>query len=238
MPVSWRLASKWKSYSPLRRLQRLVQPVSDARLLANVALGVRTAVGAEREQLHHLARRSSRSARPSCSGCRSARRASPGSRVTSISSCSNDPRPCFRNRSFCVEHQALVADARVGRREPVVPDECHPLDERTRGPHHLVEPPAVVVAPRIGGRERAALSSRAASGRRASRAPGFRSEWTAPSRPSFASARPRPGAGRNRRARAAARHAARRTSRGTPAHPTGASIVSSAGNTASLVRGV
>src|SRR5207248_286521 len=35
--------------------------------------------------------------------------------------------------------------------------ERHPLDERPRGAHHAVEPPAVVVAPGVVGRECAAL---------------------------------------------------------------------------------
>ena len=62
-----------------------------------------------------------------------------------------------RGRARSGEHQLLRADA-VGRGgEPVVPDERHPLDERARGADHPVEPPEVVVAPGVVGRERAAL---------------------------------------------------------------------------------
>ncbi len=54
-----------------------------------------------------------------------------------------------------IEHQPLRADAVVGGREPVVPDERHALDERPARAHHAVEPPEVVVTPRVIGRERA-----------------------------------------------------------------------------------
>ncbi len=56
-----------------------------------------------------------------------------------------------------VQHQPLRADAVVRGREPVVPDQRHPLDERARGSHHPVEPPDVVVAPGVEGCERPAL---------------------------------------------------------------------------------
>ena len=56
-----------------------------------------------------------------------------------------------------VEHQPLRADALVRGREPVVPDERHPLDQRARGPHHPVEPPEVVLAPGVVRVERMAL---------------------------------------------------------------------------------
>ena len=55
-PGSWRSASKRKLCSPSSALQSLRQPVSAARQLAHVVLGVRAAVRAEREQLHQLAR--------------------------------------------------------------------------------------------------------------------------------------------------------------------------------------
>ena len=56
-----------------------------------------------------------------------------------------------------VEHQPLRADAVVRGREPVVPDERHALDERPVRAHHAVEPPEVVVAPRVVRRERAVV---------------------------------------------------------------------------------
>ena len=52
------------------------------------------------------------------------------------------------------EHQPLRPDALVRRGEPVVPDERHPLDERSARAHHPVEPPEVVVAPGVGRRDR------------------------------------------------------------------------------------
>ena len=55
------------------------------------------------------------------------------------------------------DHQALRADGLVRGRKPVVPDERHALDEGPRRSHHAVEPPDVVVAPRVVRRERAAL---------------------------------------------------------------------------------
>ena len=56
-----------------------------------------------------------------------------------------------------VQHQLLRADAVERGREPVVPDEGHPLDERAGRPHHPVEPPEVVVAPGVARSEPAAL---------------------------------------------------------------------------------
>ena len=55
------------------------------------------------------------------------------------------------------EHQALRVDAIVRRREPVVPDEGHALDKGPRGAHHPIEPPQVVVPPRVERGERAPL---------------------------------------------------------------------------------
>ena len=55
LPVSWRVGSKRKLCLPSRRPSRA--PAGQRpRRLADVGLGVGAAVGAEREQLHHLAR--------------------------------------------------------------------------------------------------------------------------------------------------------------------------------------
>jgi len=43
------------------------------------------------------------------------------------------------------EHQLLRLDPLERRREPVVPDERHPLDERLVAAHRPVEPPEMVV---------------------------------------------------------------------------------------------
>ena len=47
--------------------------------------------------------------------------------------------------------QEVRLHAVARRREPVLPDEGHPLDERPPSAHHAVEPPEVVVAPLVGG---------------------------------------------------------------------------------------
>ena len=72
-----------------------------------------------------------------------------------------------------LEHQALLADAVVRGREPVVPDECHALDERLVRAHHPVEPPQVVVAPGVlrGERVAVAVGRRQAGERRRARGP-------------------------------------------------------------------
>jgi hypothetical protein len=94
-----------------------------------------------------------------------------------------------------IEHQALGADAVVGGCEPVVPDERHALDERPARAHHAVEPPEVVVSPRVIGRERALVvvhgsgADEALAGRARQRANGavetelrepFRLTWARP----------------------------------------------------------
>jgi hypothetical protein len=65
------------------------------------------------------------------------------------------------------QHQLLRAHALLRGGEPVVPDERHALDERPARAHHAVEPPEVVVAPGVGGGERASLR---VAGRRADEA--------------------------------------------------------------------
>jgi hypothetical protein len=56
-----------------------------------------------------------------------------------------------------VQHQLLRADAVERGGEPVVPDERHPLHEWAGAAHHPVEPPELVVAPRVAGSECAAF---------------------------------------------------------------------------------
>jgi hypothetical protein len=55
------------------------------------------------------------------------------------------------------QHHRLARAALLRGREPVVPDQRHPLDQRRLGAHHPVQPPAVVVAPGVARRERAPL---------------------------------------------------------------------------------
>ena len=57
------------------------------------------------------------------------------------------------------QHQPL-GDARLRGREPVVPDERHPLDQRRLRAHHAIEPPQVIVAPRVARRERRTIGAR------------------------------------------------------------------------------
>ena len=127
-----------------------------ARLLAHVALGVGAAVGAEREQLHHLA------------AVVLVRRAflvlqavqpfeHRGVRRDVAQQVVERAERVLAEQLVLLEHQLLAADAVVGRREPVVPDERHPLDERAARAHHAVEPPGVIVAPRRVRRQRMAL---------------------------------------------------------------------------------
>ena len=126
-----------------------------AGLLADVVLGV-AAAGAEREELHQLARvvlvggplRVLDPVQPEEHGgvlrdreqelLEGAERAPAEERVL-------------------VEHELLRADPGVRGREPVVPDERHPLDQLPVRPDHAVEPPEVVVPPRVLRRERVAV---------------------------------------------------------------------------------
>ena len=127
-----------------------------ARLLAHVLLGVGAAVGAEGEELHHLAavvlvRRlldvlvavqpeQHRRVRGHLEQQLVERR-----------------EEVAAEQLVLLDHQLLAADAFVRRREPVVPDERHPLDERAARAHHPVEPPAVILAPGVVRREWMAL---------------------------------------------------------------------------------
>ena len=121
------------------------------RLLADVALRV-TPARAEREQLHQLAavvlvRRALLVVGP----------AEPEEHRRVLRDGEQEllerAEPAAAEEAVLFQHQPLGADAGVRGREPVVPDERHPLDERPARPHHPVEPPEVVVAPGVGRRD-------------------------------------------------------------------------------------
>ena len=80
----------------------------------------------------------------------------------------------FRDTSFVAEDDGALAGFLCGFRSQTFDDEAYihfvgvdpahrggglgrALDERPRRPHHSVEPPAVVVAPGVGGRQRVTL---------------------------------------------------------------------------------
>ena len=146
-----------------------VQPVSGACVVVDVGLGVGAAVGAEREELHHLApvvlvRRALDvlvAVQPDehrrVDGHAGEQRRERAERVRA-------------EELVLVQHQLLLPDALVRGREPGVPDERHPLDERRRRPDHPVEPPEVVVADHVTG-SIGAPSRSPAPARRASPAP-------------------------------------------------------------------
>src|SRR5215211_970951 len=133
----------------------VAEPRQRAGLLTNVALRV-PAAGAEREELHQLTRvvlvrRPLGVVRPRE---REQHRRIAGDGQQQVV---EPPQPVSAEERVLAEHQSLRADALVRRREPVVPDERHALDQWTAAAHHAVEPPEVVVAPGVPRREPAAL---------------------------------------------------------------------------------
>ena len=125
--------------------------------LAHVVLGVGAAVGAEREQLHHLAGVVLVRVPPAV------RRAVEEQQHRRIDrhGLEQIAEAAERHRAeqlVLVEHLLLAVDLVVGVGEPVVPDERHPLDELLVGAHHPIQPPAVIVAPAVGRRERVAVA--------------------------------------------------------------------------------
>ena len=126
-----------------------------ARLLAHVVLGV-AAVGAEREQLHQLARVVLVRRLLRVLGAREPQQHRRVARDAHQQLVERAQR-VLAEQLVLVQHQPLRADPVVGGREPVVPHERHALDQRPVGPDHAVEPPQVVVAPGVGGRQRAAV---------------------------------------------------------------------------------
>ena len=142
---------------------RLADPVSPVavpagegpRLLAHVTFGV-AAARAEGEQLHQLAavvlvRRVLR--------VLDAREEDQHRRVVGDveQEVAERAERAAAEELVLLQHQPLGPNLAVRGREPVVPDERHPLDERPARPHHPVEPPEVVVAPGVGGREPVSL---------------------------------------------------------------------------------
>ena len=126
-----------------------------ARLLADVALGV-PASGAEREELHQLTgvvlvRRPLRVVGP---GEPEQHRGVARDRERQLP---EGAEPVAAEERVLPEHEPLRADALVRRGEPVVPDERHPLHQRPVAADHAVEPPEMVVAPRVARRERASF---------------------------------------------------------------------------------
>ena len=133
-----------------------VEPGEREGELAHVLLGVRAAVGAEREQLHQLARVVLVRA--------------PARVLVEVEP--HDHRRVLRHvvhelvegaegvpaeELVLGEHQRLLAHPVVRRGKPVVPDQCHPLHEWLVRAHHPVEEPEVVVAPEVGRRDRVAV---------------------------------------------------------------------------------
>ena len=125
--------------------------------LAHVVLGVGAAVGAEREQLHQLARvvlvrvpaRVLVQVEPR--DHRRVLRHVVGELV-------EGPERAAAEERVLLEHQALLAHSVVRGREPVVPDERHPLHERLARAHHPVEPPQVVVSVGVRRGQRVAVA--------------------------------------------------------------------------------
>ena len=154
-PWSWRFALEAEVDGPGPRFQSLLKPVS-ARACSRTSRSRVAAAGAEREQLHQLA------------GVVLVRRPLGVLRAGEPEQHRRVLRDLAQHRVeraereaaqqlVLVQHQLLRADAVERGREPVVPDEGHPLDERAGRPHHPVEPPEVVVTPGVGRREPAAL---------------------------------------------------------------------------------
>src|SRR5215211_2632760 len=130
-------------------------PSARGPVLTNVAFRV-PAAGAEREELHQLTRvvlvrRPLGVVRPR--EPEQHRRIAGDGQQQVV----EPPQPVPAEKRVLAEHQSLRADALVRRREPVVPDERHALDQWTAAAHHAVEPPEVVVAPGVPRREPAAL---------------------------------------------------------------------------------
>ncbi len=123
-------------------------------LLAHVVLGVRAAIGAEREELHHLAR---------VVLVRIVLRVVGAVEPEQHRGVARDVAEERRERSepvrpeepVLLEHQPRRPDALARGGEPVVPDERHPLGQRAPRPDHPVEPPELVVAPGVVRGERA-----------------------------------------------------------------------------------
>ena len=128
-------------------------PGQRAGHLFDVVLGVGAPVGAEREQLHHLAGvvlvRFPAAVVDAVEEHQHRRvRGDRQEQVVEV------PQRLFAEQVVLFEHPLLVVDLFVGVREPVVPDVGHPLHQRLIGADHAVQPPAVVVTPVVGRLQR------------------------------------------------------------------------------------
>ena len=126
------------------------------RLFADVVLAVGAAVGAEGEQLHHLAavvlvRRALAVFGPVQP---LQHRRVDRHRLEEVE---EGAEAGGAEEVGLVDHLLLFGDAVDRGREPVVEDQRHPLDQRLVGADHAVEPPEVVVAPGVGGGDRVAV---------------------------------------------------------------------------------
>ena len=123
------------------------------RLFADVVLAVGAAVGAEREQLHHLAGVVLVGRLLGVFGAVQPlqHRRVDGDRPEEVEEGAEAGRA---EEVRLVDHLLLAGDVGVGGREPVVEDERHPLDQRLVAAHHAVEEPEVVVAVGVGGGDR------------------------------------------------------------------------------------
>ena len=139
-------------------LVRRGEPGQRAGLLAHVALRVAGAV-TEREQLHQLA------------GVVLVRRALLALEAVEVEQhrrvlgdarheAGERAEPRAPEHVVLADHQPLRADGLVRGREPVVPDERHPLGQRPARAHHPVEPPQVVVPELVEREQPAAVDLR------------------------------------------------------------------------------
>ncbi len=124
-------------------------------LLADVVLVV-AAVGAEREELHHLARVVLVRGVARVIGA-----VQPEQHRGVACDLSEERRERAERvapeQTVLAKHQPSRTDSLARGGEPVVPHERHPLDQRPARPHHPVQPPQLVVPPRVVGSERATL---------------------------------------------------------------------------------
>ena len=149
-PSSWRSGSKRKSTIPSVVVPVVGPAGQRPRLLANVVLGV-AVVGAEREQLHQLAAvvLVRRPPLVLVAGQPDEHRRVDRHRQQQVL---ERAEPALAEQLVLLQVQRDLPD--VGGREPVVPDQRHPLDERLIGADHPIEPPEQVVPPGVARRQR------------------------------------------------------------------------------------
>ncbi len=136
-------------------LPLVAEPGQRPRLLADVLLGI-AVLRAEGEQLHQLARVVLVRRAPAV-----LRAVQPEEhrrvRGDVQQQLPEVPERVAAEQRVLAEHQLLRADPVERGGEPVVPDERHALDERPARARHSVEPPEVVVTPRVPRGEPSAL---------------------------------------------------------------------------------